>query len=378
MKQAVVTKKGFTLVELLVVIAIIGILIALLLPAVQAAREAARRMQCTNQLKQLALGMQNYHDVYRTLPAGTTGDNPSWCAPGAAWSAFAKILPFIEASNVYSSMVNVQNDFFGTYWMSAGTVGSYTFRNATNDELIALRTQPDSFICPSDGGISELSPGDWGCISYRLCTGDVGVRHPDSAPERVRGAFGTRNWQGFDAITDGTSNTILLMERIIDVYPDQNRMLKAKTVNPNGAWSGDWDINSMCNNFRLDLCISTASADRTYGSAHTLIVNRCSGRGWFRGMQPYTFASTVMPPNAPSCGATNNNGSSWAIGPTSNHSGGINAARVDGSVFFVSDTINAVSSNRTTNTARCKILGESDFGVWGALGTKNGGESISF
>ena len=101
------------------------------------------------------------------------------------------------------------------------------------------------------------------------------------------------------------------------------------------------------------------------------------GIGWFIGMNPYTFFSTIMPPNSPSCGATTNNGASFAYTASSYHSGGVNAARADGSVMFVSNTINAISNGYDSTTARCKLSGASDFGVWGALGTRSGGESTT-
>ncbi|MDO5581481.1 MAG: DUF1559 domain-containing protein [Planctomycetia bacterium] len=371
-------KRGFTLVELLVVIAIIGILIGLLLPAVQAAREAARRMECTNKLKQLAIATHNYHDVYNSLPAGTTGDNPSWCGPGASWSALAKILPFVEQANIYTALERVQKSYYATSAFKTETVGAFSYTAASSEEITALRAQPDAYLCPSDPAGKLKSPSDYGNTNYRLCSGDVGVRHPDSDFKLVRGAFGTKNWQGFDAILDGTSNTILMMERAIDYYDASNKMVRAKTVIPDGSgWSGDWGVNTMCTNFRVDICTATVGSDGFYGSAHTITNNQNSGRGYFRGMQPYTFVSTVMPPNSPSCGASNNNGSSWAIAASSFHMGGVNVVRVDGSVSFISDTINAISTGLTTNTARCKTTGQSDFGVWGALGTKNGSESLA-
>src|SRR5688500_11603163 len=111
-KHRVDRRRAFTLVELLVVIAIIGILVALLLPAVQAAREAARRMQCSNNLKQIALGMQNYHDTYKTFPPGRMGcdgSGPGNCTGGpdiirAGTSGFVCLLPFVEQRQLYDGM----------------------------------------------------------------------------------------------------------------------------------------------------------------------------------------------------------------------------------------------------------------------------------
>lgn len=366
--------KGFTLVELLVVIAIIGILIGLLLPAVQAAREAARRMQCTNNLKQLALAVQNYHDVNNSLPAGSTGDNPSWCSPGAHWSALAKITPYMELSNIYEAMISLQKRNFGTNnLVDATTVGSYSFTAATTEELAAVRAKIDPFLCPSDPAGAQKIETDYGCTNYRLCSGDVGVRHASSNSAHVRGAFGNKNWLDMGAILDGTSNTILMGERAID-YLGERRIVYATVIPSGSGWTGDWDVSAMCTNFRYNTCIVTTGPDKFYPSAHTLILGKCSGRGWFKGMQPYVFFSTIMPPNGPSCGASYNNGSSWAIGPSSYHSGGVNVVRVDGSVSFISETINNITAGYDTGTARCKTSGKSDYGVWGALGSKDGGE----
>ena len=124
------SQKGFTLVELLVVIAIIGILIALLLPAVQAAREAARRMQCSNNLKNIGLGLLNYHDAHGVFPPGTMGTGTSW-----SWSA--RILPFMEVGDIHK-----QIDFAYNYnqYSSSGPI-------AINNR--AMKTFVSTYICPS-------------------------------------------------------------------------------------------------------------------------------------------------------------------------------------------------------------------------------------
>ena len=192
------SKKGFTLVELLVVIAIIGILIALLLPAVQAAREAARRMQCTNNLKQLSLATHNYHDTFGTFPSGFiyygSGSDGT-----PTWAAMALILPFIESSSLYDQLGVSERrlaDVFGT-----------------SDEY--LLTEPNSaFRCPSCpmGELNEYREMNSQQIAGSNYLGNMGMENCKRDSE-TRGMFFGNSRLGMKNISDGTSNTILFGER---------------------------------------------------------------------------------------------------------------------------------------------------------------------
>ncbi|MCL2744961.1 MAG: DUF1559 domain-containing protein, partial [Planctomycetaceae bacterium] len=191
---------AFTLVELLVVIAIIGVLIALLLPAVQAAREAARRMSCTNKLKQLALSMHNYHDVHQALVPSCHGN--AWCHVGTVgsaslassvsdrWSGFPSIFPFMELNAQFDALKVLR---FGTA-PEAGSIGSGNFGTVRATAIPA-------FLCPSST-IINTQPQEWTTrTNYRFCEGDNAQHsslnlNPSSPPYRTtpdanhRGAFG--------------------------------------------------------------------------------------------------------------------------------------------------------------------------------------------
>ena len=185
--------RGFTLVELLVVIAIIGILIALLLPAVQAAREAARRSQCSNNLKQIALAMHNYQDTMKLFPRGLTGGTDSTAGTND-WAWGAVILPYIEQQGLYDAIgVGV-----GNVPNPPSTVGSGSQRQ----ELIRS-TSPEVYICPSATG--PRTNDRWNNGRYAK------LNYPASKSVVVPGDAEPKK---FRDITDGTSNTILIGERV--------------------------------------------------------------------------------------------------------------------------------------------------------------------
>ena len=202
-------RRGFTLVELLVVIAIIGILIALLLPAVQAARESARRMSCSNNLKNLGLAMHNYHDTVGSFPYGFSDLEALWTAP---------ILPYVEQRPLHDTLI----------FRESG-VGNW---NSGSANTVACETLVSTFRCPSmaaplflnNEGISKRVP-----VSYRGCAGsdvysDDRSTIPSTAPAGARaleeidlnGMFWGNSGVRMADVLDGTSNTIMIGESLTD------------------------------------------------------------------------------------------------------------------------------------------------------------------
>ena len=196
------TRRGFTLIELLVVIAIIAILIGLLLPAVQAAREAARRAQCVNNLKQLGLGMHNYHSSMGTFPSGGTtnwssyGYNASW----GTWSAHALLLGYMEGQPLYNSA----NFNWVCCWSDGWAINS----------TVTLATI-NNFICPSDGLSPIPTQNDIWTGTNNNYLASIGTSLTDYVQTTGPFAAPPGPTNGVGAITDGTSNTIAFGEALV-------------------------------------------------------------------------------------------------------------------------------------------------------------------
>lgn len=357
--------RGFTLVELLVVIAIIGILIALLLPAVQAAREAARRMQCTNQVKQFALATQNYHDVHQHLPAARCSLSRWHNLAGTLdhWGAQFVVMPFMELQSVYEATIAaiIDSDAQG----QANTQGHYPWALLPQGKLAS------GYYCPSDSNASTRTVDSAsGRCSYMTCRGDVMRRIEwwngyltDAVEMNVynvgceRMGFAPYKWKGLDAILDGTSNTIAWSETVTGDTVSDNRL--ASTVT--GAVSTTNFLSSCY--ARIDTNNRTLMTGTVYGYRGARVGDGRYSMGGF---------STVLPPNSPSCSPTDFTAGWGAFSATSYHSGGINAALFDGSVRFIGNTIDC---GNVTNVHPYPYVGESVFGVWGAMGSACGGES---
>ncbi|QDV37761.1 DUF1559 family PulG-like putative transporter [Tautonia plasticadhaerens] len=356
------TRRGFTLIELLVVIAIIGVLIALLLPAVQAAREAARRAQCTNNLKQLGLAVHNYIDSNQVFPSYSM---PNWGA-GWAWNVSWSdaILPHIEQQALYNAL---------NFDVPPLDLGSFTGQDFRQNTTVGL-TVISSMLCPSESINTQptlLTGGDFARTNY---AGNYGGPAQFASCSGLiipsKGAFGVPSTAGVASLAsarDGTSNTALFSEHLIFAGPPS----------PAGSNTAKRAL------FQLDSIVLTYDTGdvanlRSFVAACKSIPNGTQpssaesfGAAWALA-QGFSTATTgythVMTPNSDSCTGRqgglfdfsadgSQGGFAAAITATSDHPGGVNVCMGDGSVRFVKDTI----AQET----------------WWALGSRKGGEVIS-
>jgi prepilin-type N-terminal cleavage/methylation domain-containing protein/prepilin-type processing-associated H-X9-DG protein len=343
-------RRGFTLIELLVVIAIIAVLIALLLPAVQAAREAARRAQCVNNLKQMGLGMHNYHSGTNTFPlvAAVLPYNPGATTYWSNWSAQAMLLPYMEQSPIF----NACNFSWAPEW--ANNQGYMT--NST-----AYLTKINNFLCPSDS-----YAGSGGFInSYAASTGTSTIGYPGgggnggSPSGSSAGVFGYQASYSVADITDGTSNTIAFSEWIVN---NSTGKPPGRATDAGGLQATGYPDVTLAVN---PLAIVQADIALCNTAWNTGVRGNGPGITWATGAMGYTLFNTILPPNgggqvqwaacrngccAQSQHADYNNAAS-------KHPGGVNVLMADGSSRFIKNSISWLT--------------------WWALGTRSGGETIS-
>ena len=330
-------RRGFTLIELLVVIAIIAVLIALLLPAVQAAREAARRTQCVNNMKQLALGFLNYESTHSCFPAASMGPNtgtataPKFPAPwydtkhgtGTPMGFFgwaAPILPFMEQSQIYNTINFGLPMYTTTFWEQTSATATPTERGPLGNlaNSTAALSQPNSFVCPSSAprdnpGQAISQQKDYSINSGYVFPNLTNCVCPDRYTTQVMNGFSAVNsWTKIADITDGTSNTVMLFEEC--QWTDHSYI----------------PVNKGCNPFLFVGHPSQGMTDSNYPPNSKIFNNRA---------------------------------------PSSSHPGGINATMGDGSTRFIKNSISSGTSTNGNNMINP--------GVFQAISTRNTGEVIS-
>jgi len=325
MKNSSSSRSAFTLVELLVVIAIIGILVGLLLPAVQAAREAARRMQCTNNIRQVMLAALNYESAFKRLPASRISRTANLLGPTSSISVHARLLPYMEQTQIYNLI-----DFGVEY----------------NDPLNsqAFVTNVATFRCPSDP--STWVPGNAGGINnYYVNSGTVplwsrSVNNPMPQVPLNDGVFYRDSFLKLAAITDGLSNTAGFSERLTG---DFNQMKSSPLTDTYQPGTQPFTIDEAYNDcYAIDLSDLSKQGFSNVGAP------------WIRGYHSTSEYYHIAPPNGRSCMYPPGRIMTTA---TSQHGGSVNLSFVDGSTHTVAASV--------------------ELAVWRAIGTREGAELAS-
>jgi prepilin-type N-terminal cleavage/methylation domain-containing protein/prepilin-type processing-associated H-X9-DG protein len=324
-------RKAFTLIELLVVIAIIGVLIGLLLPAVQKVREAANRMKCTNNLKQIGLALHEYHDAYNVFPSGQynpiAGDDPAgppYFSRGCWWH---KVLPFLEQGNLFQAVdtymktiIPAGETYAGSYppWLCWATNSNGNVSNSPG----RLNVVPSTY-CPSDGNSPKtmtVAGNQQGFHSnYVACAGSTAFNDPtvSSNGQALNGMFYPFSQTKIASVVDGTSNTLMTSEII--VVPDTTTHdLRGRVYN---SWQGNVEFSTL-------YPPNTSVSDKS---------NYCIPLPPFA---PCTLTATLVEQAA-----------------RSYHTGGVNAGLADGSVRFVSNNVTPTTWLALGTRALGEVLG---------------------
>lgn len=386
--RCVSSASGFTLVELLATIAIIGLLVGLLLPAVQSAREAARRTHCANNLKQLGVAiaghmssqgglpylrggpissnMWNATDVYPDVCAIVSGSivlpgqslpNGTTYAGAGGWSGHVALLPYLGEQPLFDAV-----SARAPYAWDVGASSPYL-------------PQVSLLLCPSDKPKAPLADhpayreagqvnyvfniGDRTELSVRgtqsggggaWCTGDAKITPLGTL--MLRGLFGLNTALTSAHVKDGMSNTIAMSEC---------------TRPSSGGYRGDWPTLNNADGFGNAGGSSPAACTATFNgsiySGDVAAAGRSPGSRWSQGRSVFVGFNTMVPPNGPACGGY--------LTPRSRHPGGVMAVMAGGAVVFVSEFIDCGNQGATQPTS---LTAASPYGVWGALGTRSSGE----
>jgi prepilin-type N-terminal cleavage/methylation domain-containing protein len=306
--------RGFTLIELLVVTGVIALLVALLLPALLAAKEASRRLTCTNNLKQIGLAIHSYHAANDMLPFGVGPDDDKTLVTigslnARRYSCQVQLLPYMEQAPLFNAINFMVAPFFPV------VSGQVPLNGGLGVNGTAALTVVGGFLCPSDEDALELP---WGHNNYRSCNGSSWSGRSGD------GMFGQASRTRFADVTDGLSNTAAFSERVKGTGdPAAYDRLADLTSNP-GVWTQD--------------TFSRWCASLSEAQARTLYHDVDGGQNWLEGNMNWTRYNHVLPPGYPAC----KNGLTWngvAMTATSPHPGGVNLLLGDGSTRFVKSSV---------------------------------------
>jgi prepilin-type N-terminal cleavage/methylation domain-containing protein len=327
-----INRSAFTLIELLTVIGVVGLLAALLLPAVQGAREAARRVQCSACLRQINLALQQYEGVHQVYPAVSMyayspNEKPSLAKE---YSVYTRLLPYLEETVAYDS-INFSVGLRDPYLFPMPPGG---WANAT-----AIAHRVSTFLCPSDS--SDNSSLTAGC-NYRVNLGSSRTITPSSdSSGGPLNAFGNASPAG---VRDGLSNTVAFAERLRG--RESGASLNGRTDMVIGFVLGD--------GYTPDEAAASCASKRGAPYGYYTI----AGRSWFVGSPAHTCYNHLLEPNSPVADCVILASPIYGlVGSRSNHPGGVYAGMADGSARFISDSV--------------------QYAVWRALGTRANGEVVS-
>jgi prepilin-type N-terminal cleavage/methylation domain-containing protein len=346
-------RKAFTLVELLVVIGVIGILIGLMLLAVRRSGGAARRTDCSNRLRQIAMSIHNYQDAYKHIPptAGHFDHLGRFVASAdGETSLLVGLMPFMELNPILDE-INTAAEYDGIKYPAM------TVSPADANYPVWQKRIPH-FECPN----TRPPKSTFGGTNFVFSIGDTARDLYGTRPSR--GALSTTQTTTLEGISDGTSNTLMMFE----VCRDKSKPTRWKIVNNNGTQFLD-DVS------RLDRLYDNPKKTGFAPSVQFTANQR--GHSWADGMAGATLGNTILPPNGLNCSVNSQRKSDGIFSAGSTHTGGINAAHADGSCHFYTETIDiGVANAGTLTTEQLKDSAgiPSLHGVWGALGSANGND----
>ena len=338
-------RRGFTLVELLVVIAIIGILVGLLLPAVQAAREAARRMQCSNNFKQMGLAILNYESTYKRMPPAAMKGGVGPVNGGHSASGFMRILPYLEGGNLYNQMAAVGFGDSANYWLGSNNPTTHQILDIMRDSSFS------TYRCPSSPLRETVTIQSRSIMwpSYILIAGSD--THISADPNAFNGSIHSSGglFPGsiaytIGAISDGTSNTMIISEQAAwgrNVNGGQFPNLRT-SISPTGSWV----MGSK--NPRIPRGPGTWSSTGSHGAPADTDL-RCYNVTTIR--QPPNIGGTPAWSNFRACNTS----------LASAHTGGVNTCLSDGSVHFLSDNIDLNTLRNLADKDDGKVLANLDW-----------------
>jgi len=350
------SRAAFTLIELLVVIAIIAVLIALLLPAVQSAREAARRAQCVNNLKQLGLAAHNYHSAIGSFPlAGSknafqgTADFHPW----SSWSAQAMMLPYLEQAPLYNASNFAWSATDGGLGYPMNTTVSFAVINA--------------FLCPSDGYAGKVCNNSY-YASYGTTVEQGGFE--SSQPAQSTGLYCQYTAYTVADCTDGTSNTVAFGEALTG----NGTGTLVSNSNSSSAYKGNMELGASgpqvagyllsAQSNMLGVIADLQTCARIFKNDTAGGISAIRGFRWSYSATGFSMANMLQTPNELGlngcrfgCNGACDPSYGYSYGLSSNHPGGVNVSFGDGSVRFIKDSISRIT--------------------WWAIATRNGGEVVS-